>query len=178
MRGWSWMIPVTLVLVGAGCKLYDPEGYRLNLGTGGIDHGPSEEEVFEAAKQEILERYPEAAISERSNLILALSPVEMQGASKTRKQITVHVKKLYTGAWEPLVRVVLHAEVGEPRLETDIDSEDPVGANTVAEQKWQALQHLPVEETAIHDGIWRKVNGEAEPAPAATDDADGENNRA
>lgn len=132
--------------VSSGCQLYQPP-----------ETGPGEEVVFEAARQVIAERYPNATPVRKSNLVLALTPVEMDGGHKSRKQITVQVHRNYLGAWEPKVRVVKHIEVGEPPLEADPEAETPRGAGITAQHDWQPLVHLPIEANGLRQAILEAV---------------------
>lgn len=123
---------------------------------------PSRAAVFEAAKEVISERYPLSAPSERGGFVYALTPVELTANSPTRKQISVIVQRNFTGAYDPIVKVRLYADVGTPSLTGNPDSPNSAfypDANPLALPGWQVLDYLPYEEQEIHDGILKKLQG-------------------
>jgi hypothetical protein len=136
-----------LICVVLGCQLYSlPET------------GPKRSQVVDAARTVIEQRYPLSAASQKGDLLLALTPVEVEGLYKTRKQISVSIRRNYTGAWDLMVRVVKHVEVSEPvAFGVDPESENLSLAKPVGTQRWQPLQNLPVEEAALKDEILDKL---------------------
>jgi hypothetical protein len=137
----SFLSLLSLAPLG-GCRLYDlPET------------GPAEESVFAAAEQVILSHYPMATATRRSNAVLALTPVRMDGGYPSRTQITVHVAQNYTGAWEPRVRVTRHVDVAEPPLDANPDSDAPGNAHPVVRTHWKPLVHLDYEAERLRDEI-------------------------
>ncbi len=152
----TWIL-CCLVASTVGCKLYEPKGLRRNTVTHEVDGGPSNEQVFEVAQEVLLERYSFVSPVRKSGLVMALTPIEMFGANKSRKQITIHIKQNYIGAWEPTVRVVQYIEVGEPLMGADPEGYHPGVAMPVAVHKWQPLSYLPVEANSIRDNILQKL---------------------
>lgn len=120
--------------------------------------GPGVDEVFAAAKQVIQDQYPMSAPVTRSNVIVAVSNGELDGSYKTRRQITVRLRRNYTGAWDPQVRVVKHVETSEPRLAADPESPDPGHAHPVGFRKWTPLQHMTYEEQELRERILKALN--------------------
>jgi hypothetical protein len=121
------------------------------------DAYPAASDVLDAAKGVIGERYPLSSSSAEGGFVYALTPVAMDGASKTRKQISVYALRNFTGAYEPVVRVRQYVEVGSPELKVDPESASPRRAAPIAGNKWQALDFLPYEEQEIYDAILERL---------------------
>lgn len=107
---------------------------------------------------------------EKSDLVIARTPVVLDGAYKSCRQITVHVKQNYLGVWEPRVRVLKHVEVDEPPLAVDPQGDSPATAFVVSRQRWKPLQYMAVEEAELQREIWSRLQKQwydtPEPAPA------------
>jgi len=73
---------------------------------------PPEEAVYRAAESVIKEKYALSGTYRNSSSFMALTPVEMDGGYKSRKQISVLVRRTYIGGWEPIVRVTKPIEAG------------------------------------------------------------------
>ena len=118
----------------------------------------SQRAVFAAAEEVVAQRYPMYAVSRESGFVYAVSPVEMNGGSKTKKQISVLATRNLTGSYAPQVRVLRYVEIGTPSTGANPESASanylatPVDAN-----RWQALDYLRYEEQAIYDEIMQRL---------------------
>lgn len=127
---------------------------------------PGYEQVLDAVQQVISERYPMSAVSREVGFVVALTPVRMDGGSKTRKEISVLVRKNFTGAYDPVVRVRQFVEVGMPSLDSDPETANIGRAAPLARNEWQALDYLPYEEQALYDAILERISSPGAPADA------------
>src|SRR5262245_52276489 len=82
--------------------------------------------VVAAAKAVIADRYPMHAVSEQDGVVLALSPVGLEGSSRTRKQISVYVKRNYTGSFDADVSVRTWVAMEKKHTTGDPESPSPV----------------------------------------------------
>ncbi len=137
------------------------------------DTPPARKDVLTAARSAIAEAYPHSATScsPDSGFVIAVTPVEMTGGSKTRKQISVMVLRNFTGAYEPVVRVRQFVEVGSPGVRANPESGNAVYAVPLANNEWHTLDYLPYEEQALYDTIMKKLE-EAGERPVARGEAD------
>lgn len=126
---------------------------------------PAYDQVFQAAKSVVQERYPMSAVSEEAGFIVALTPVRMDGGSKTRKEISVLVRRNFTGAYDPVVRVRQFVEIGSPTLSANPETANAAWAAPLAGNEWHAVDYLPYEEQALYDAILQRV---AAPAPSGS----------
>ncbi len=117
----------------------------------------TEHAVFQAAREVIEGRYPQTAASENNGFLVALTPVKIEGSSKTRKQISVLVQRNYTGNYEPVVKVRRVVEVGTPYLGSNPETADLGAAAPLATNEWRTLDDLPYEEEDITSAIWKKL---------------------
>ena len=118
-------------------------------------------DVLTAAEAVVKEHYPMAATSIKSQHVLALSRVGLLGGSRTQKQVSVWVRKTYTGHWHPEVTVRLLAQVNEPRAGASDPSSlsVPKSRPIAGSPQWQTLQRLPVEQQKLYDAIFARLNG-------------------
>jgi len=137
------------------------------------DTPPGYDAVLDAAASVIQERYPSSSLSRRSGLVLANTPVVMDGGSKTRKMISVRVLRMFTGAYEPEVRVRKEVEVGFPETNANPETANAALAKPVASNMWQTLDYLPYEEQELYDAIQAKVNAAGKPADEKGDEVPG-----
>ena len=136
------------------------------------DTAPRKDEVFAAARQVLEERYPMSSSTETYAQLFALTGVDLEGNSRSRKQISVYVSPNWTGAYEPTVAVVQYIEWSEPphRL-SDPGSDLPARTSLHPASRWRPLQRLPMEEKAIFDAIMGKLltsMAPSTPAPEPT----------
>ena len=118
-------------------------------------------DVLTAAEAVVKEHYPMAATSIKSQHVYALSRGGLLGGSRTQKQVSVWVRKTYTGHWHPEVTVRLLAQVNEPRAGASDPSSlsVPKSRPIAGSPQWQTLQRLPVEEQKLYDAIFARLNG-------------------
>ena len=144
------------VLALAGCVGYDyPET------------PPHRDDVFAAAREVLEERYPMSSSTEGREQLFASTGVDLEGNSRSRKQISVYISRNWTGAYEPTVSVVQYIEWSEPPLRLgDPGSDLPARTSLHPASRWRPLQRLPMEEKAIYDAIMGKLlTSMAPPAP-------------
>jgi hypothetical protein len=130
---------------------------------------PGEEAVYRAAESVIKDRYALWGTFRNSSSFMALSPVEMDGGYKSRKQISVLVRRTYIGGYEPIVRVTKLIETGSPTMSNNVEA--PALAWRVTEavpfavNEWEPIDYLPYEEQEIYDEILRRMRAQPAPAP-------------
>jgi len=130
---------------------------------------PSEEAVYTAAASVIKEKYPLSGTFRNSSSFMALTPVEMDGGYKSRKQISVLVRRTYIGGWEPIVRVTKLIDTARPTMSNNVEA--PALAWKVTEavpfavNDWEPIDYLPYEEQEIYDEILRRVAAQPAPPP-------------
>jgi hypothetical protein len=149
------MIPACLPLALAAC---------MNL----PQTGPQEADVLRAAREVIAERYPQSTASEKAGYVIALSPVTLDGAWKTKKQISVVLVRNYTGAYEPVVRVRKLVASNSPvatNPEAAAYSYTITEAVPFAMNEWTLMDDLPLEEQEIYDAILAKLALQKPSAP-------------
>lgn len=140
------------------------------------DTAPRKDEVFAAARDVLELRYPMSSSTERYEQLFALTGVDLEGNSRSRKQITIYVSRNWIGAYEPTVAVVQYIEWSEPphRL-SNPGSDSPARMSLHPSSRWRPLQRLPMEEKAIYDEIMSKLLTSMAPAtkepPTASPDA-------
>ncbi len=117
----------------------------------------TEKSVFDAAREVIQARYPNSAASQQNGFVVALTPVEIEGLTKTRKQISVDVRRVYTGNYEPVVRIRQVADVGTPHRTSNPETDDLGAAVPLAENEWRTLGYLPTEEVELTNAILAKI---------------------
>ena len=140
----SGLLLLTVALFTVGC---------LNLPEPKV----SQEAVFAAAEEVVAKRYPMYSASKETGWVYALSPVEMNGGSKTQKQISVLVTRNFTGSYNPQVRVRQYVETGAVAHSANPDSSSPLLAVPMARNRWQALDYMRYEEQAIYDEILARL---------------------
>jgi hypothetical protein len=118
-------------------------------------------DVLGAAEAVVKEHYPMAATSIRSQHILALGKVGILGGAKSQKQVSVWIRKTYTGHWKPEVTIRLLTQVNEPRSgASDPSSVSVPRSRPIAgSPEWQTLQTCPVEEVKLSEAIYARLNG-------------------
>jgi len=99
-----------------------------------------------------------SSASPENGQVFALTPVTMDGASKSRKQISELALRNFTGAYEPVVRVRQLIDVAQPPVKSDPESGSVTQAQPLAFHEWQALDFLPYEEQEIYDAILAKLS--------------------
>ncbi len=122
------------------------------------DTAPRKDEVFAAARDVLAQRYPMSSSTERYEQLFALTGVDLEGNSRSRKQISVYVSRNWIGAYEPTVAVVQYIEWSEPPHGLgDPGSDSPARTSLHPASRWRPLQRLPMEEKAIYDAIMGKL---------------------
>ena len=122
------------------------------------DTAPRKDEVFAAARDVLAQRYPMSSSTERYEQLFALTGVDLEGNSRSRKQISVYVSRNWIGAYEPTVAVVQYIEWSEPPHGlSDPGSDSPARTSLHPASRWRPLQRLPMEEKAIYDAIMGKL---------------------
>lgn len=149
-------LALAAVLSVAGCAGYDYP-----------DTPPQKDEVFAAAREVLQERYPMSSASEGHAQLFALTPVDLEGNSRSRKQISIYVSRNWTGAYEPTVAVTQYIEWAEPPVQlSDPGSDLPARTSIHPSSRWRPLQRLPMEEKSIYDAIMgRLLPGSARTSP-------------
>jgi len=117
----------------------------------------SRESVLDATKEVVAKRYPMYRASEEGAWVYAVGPVEMQGASKTRKQVSVRVLRNFTGSYDPEVRIRQYVEIGTTPMGGDPESSSVSLAHPLAANQWRPLEYLYYEEQEIYDEIRTKL---------------------
>jgi hypothetical protein len=145
-RPYLPLTPVALALaaLAAGC---------LNLPEPKV----TQASVVQAAKAVIADRYPMHSISEESGVILALSPVHLDGSSRMRKQIAVHVKRNYTGSFDADISVRKWVAMERSHMTGDPEAPSPVEAQPLVSTEWQFLDSLPYEEQELYEAIQQRL---------------------
>ncbi len=148
----------TFSRVSAGVALMALSAFTGCVGYDYPDTAPGKDAVFNAAREVLRERYPMSSSSERSRLVYALTPVGLEGNSKSRKQIAVTVWRNFTGAYEPRVSVTQYVEWTEPSIgRGNPGSDSPSESVVIGSPRWRPLQRLPLEEHAIYEAIMGKL---------------------
>ena len=115
--------------------------------------------VFDAAKAVISSKYPMSQCSERKGFLVALTPTELEGATRTRKQISVLIWRNFTGAYEPVVKVRQYVQMESPYTKADPGSGNAALAKPLGRTEWQFLDDRPYEEQEIYEAILKAVEG-------------------
>lgn len=122
------------------------------------DTGPGREAVLEAAQSVLKERYPNATgFAGRYGQLYAVTPIGMEGAARSRKQISVAVRQNFTGAYEPMVSVVQYFDDSSGPLAGDPNSQSTVRNPLFRMPRWRPLSALPMEEVAVYEAIMTRV---------------------
>ncbi len=122
------------------------------------DTAPRKDEVFAAARDVLEQRYPMSSSTEKYEQLFALTGVDLEGNSRSRKQISIYVSRNWIGAYEPTVAVMQYVEWSEPPLRlSDPGSDSPARTSLHPSSRWRPLQRLPMEEKAIYDAIMGKL---------------------
>ena len=122
------------------------------------DTAPRKDEVFAAARDVLQQRYPMSSSTEKYEQLFALTGVDLEGNSRSRKQISIYVSRNWIGAYEPTVAVMQYVEWSEPPLRlSDPGSDSPARTSLHPSSRWRPLQRLPMEEKAIYDAIMGKL---------------------
>ena len=151
MRSVVWKVSAGAIAVGAlalvGCVGYDYP-----------DTAPHKDQVFAAAREVLQERYPMSSSTEKYSQLFALTGIDLEGTSKSRKQISIYVSRNWIGAYEPTVSVMQFVEWSEAPLRvSDPGSDLPARTSLLPESRWHPLQRLPMEEKALYDAIMGKL---------------------
>lgn len=141
----AWFLLPVLV---ASCELYElPKT------------GPSAKAVQDAAREAIAERYPMSAASEsrpEEGIVTAVTSPTMEGGAKTQRRISVVIRRNYTGAYEPVVRVRQFVDMATP-LEGLPDGGSPALAAPLDKNRWRLMGYLEYEEDELTAAILRKL---------------------
>ena len=139
-----------IAVVGAGCTVYPK-----------APPGRTYDNVLGAVEEVVKAKYPFSATYQKSVSVFAMGAVEWFGTDRARKQIHVHVRKLYTGHFDAEVSVVLLKQVDEPRLGTS----DPasryvtISRPVMTRPESLAIQRLTGEEQALYEAVLQRLNG-------------------
>ncbi len=118
----------------------------------------SEKSVLDAAVEVIQTRYPNSSPSVQNGFVLAVTPLALEGLTKTRRQISVDIRRTYAGNYEPVVRVRHVAELGTTVLRADPETDDLGAAAPLADRnEWRTLGSLPTEEVELTNAILAKI---------------------
>ena len=117
----------------------------------------SQSSVVAAAKAVIADRYPMHSVSEQDGVVLALSPVTLEGSSRMRRQISVYVKRNYTGSYDADVSVRTWMAMEQSHTTGDPESPSPVDARPLAATKWQFVDSRPLDEQEIYEAIHKQL---------------------
>ena len=157
LRPHLYLLPASAALALSACTVTPPAS------------NPPEEAVYKAAESVIKEKYALSGTFRNSSSFMALTPVEMDGGYKSRKQISVLVRRTYIGGWEPIVRVTKLIDTGRPPMSNNVEA--PALAWKVTEavpfalNDWEPIDYLPYEEQEIYDEILRRVTAQPQPPP-------------
>lgn len=133
------------------------------------DTAPRKGEVLAAARDVLAQRYPMSSSNETYGQLFALTGVDLEGNSRSRKQISIYVSRNWIGAYEPTVAVVQYVEWSEPPLRrSDPGSDSPARTSLHPASRWRPLQRLPMEEKAIYDAIMGKLLTSMAPSPPSS----------
>jgi hypothetical protein len=142
----AWFV---LPLLLGSCELYElPET------------GPSARAVLDAAREVIAARYPMSAASEpnaEQGFVTAITPPAMEGGAKTQRRISVIVRRNYTGAYEPMVRVRQYVDMATPLEGSPTRTDSPALASPLDQNRWRVMGYLELEEQALTEAILRKL---------------------
>ena len=113
--------------------------------------------VLDATREAIAEQYSDMNIASADlGYVLALSPPAIEGATTTKRQISVRLVQNYTGAYEPIVRVRHYFDIATPSMEGD-PAAHPISASPFADHEWKPMGFLPHEEEALRAAIREKL---------------------
>lgn len=141
-----WLVAAAVLSV-VGCVSYDYP-----------DTTPNKEQVFAAAREVLHDRYPMSSASEGDAQLFAMTGVDLEGNSRSRKQISIYVSRNWTGAYEPTVSVTQYVEWAEPPVRlADPGSDRPASTSLFPPSRWRPLQRLPMEEKSIYDAIMGRL---------------------
>ena len=142
------LVVLSLVAVAcvAGCKTMFPET------------GPGQAAILDATQAVLKERYPDSTgYAGRYAQVYSITPIGMEGGSRSRKQISVAVRQNFTGAYEPLVSVTQYFDNSTAPLTGDPNSPLTSSNPVFPGDRWSPLTRLPMEEVAIYRAIMAKV---------------------
>jgi hypothetical protein len=148
------VLAAVLGLVGCHETVGPSSGWGL---TNLPDTQPDFERAMAAARAVVQDRYPMSGASDQGGFLVALTPVVMDGGSKTRKEISVFLRRNFTGAYDPVVRIRKFVDVATPELRANPESANAARAMPVVDNEWHALDYLPYEEQELYDAILEKI---------------------
>lgn len=133
-----------LLFLGLGCYTV-PEG-KVPL-----------DAALSAAREVLTERYPMSWATLKDDVLVAVTPMEVEGATKVRKQISIIMQRNYTGNYEPIVRVRKSFDVGAPYYRPNPETDNLALAAPVAAPEWRHYDDMLLEEQALYDAILQKL---------------------
>ena len=119
---------------------------------------PTRAAVLAAVSEVIQERYPMSRTHTTDGYVLAVTPAKLEGATRTKRSISVMVEQNYTGAYEPFVRVRHDVDVATP-IVGEVSSTNPVKASPFGRERWRPMGHLELEEDALATAILSRIEG-------------------
>lgn len=131
--------------LASGCAYIPPQGVV------------SQEAVVQAAAAVIQERYPQSSAQLGPSQVVAITPTEMTGSSKSRRQISVIIRQNYTGNYEPVVRVLKVVDWASVGWDADPETAQVTRAHPLRGNEWHPLDYLPYEEQELYDAIRARI---------------------
>ena len=122
--------------------------------------GPGAKAVLDAATGVIAERYPMTAssvVNPEEGFVNAITSPAMEGGAKTRRRISVIVRRNYTGAYEPVVRVRQDVDMATPLEGLPTGTGSPALASPLDQNRWRVMGYLELAEQALTEAILRRL---------------------
>ncbi|HVR73252.1 MAG TPA: hypothetical protein VMT52_02930 [Planctomycetota bacterium] len=130
----------------------------LGLGCSTVPEGKvPRDAVFRAASEVLTERYPQSWSTLKDDVLVAVTPMEVEGATKVRKQISIMIGRNYTGNYEPIVRVRKSFDLGSPHYRPNPETDNLALAAPVAAPEWRHYDDMLLEEKDLYDAILQKL---------------------
>jgi len=117
-------------------------------------------DVLAAAESVIKEHYYQVKVYPRSNHLVALTPIYLEGNQPVRKKIDVWVFQ-ENGYYMPKVFVRRYVDIAEPSEEGGLIAgrfPTEVGDNPVATDDWHPLYYDRTEEQELRNAILHRLN--------------------
>ena len=118
---------------------------------------PGRTAVFEAARAVLSETYPMSSATERYGQLYATTGVQVEGATRTRREIAIAVRQHFTGAFEPQIAVTHYVETSHPPITNDPTSLRTSKNQVFTADRWRPIQRLPLEEQQLYEDIMKRV---------------------
>jgi len=117
---------------------------------------PTRSAVLDAVSEVIHNRYPMSRTHSEDGYVLAVTPVTLEGVTRTKRSISVRVLQNYTGGFEPVVRVRHDFDAATPEV-GEVSTTDPVKASPFGRERWRPMGYLTLEEEALAAAIREKI---------------------